>query len=183
MLASLRAVPLSLLCILGWGCSALNLQKPTAAVTGMSVQGVTAQGFTMNFNVNLTNPNSVALPLAAADYKLGVSGQNLLDGKAKPEGSLPANGTRAVALPVTVTFENLLVAEKAIASGGGNVPYDLAGGLTFDTGTPLLGQLRVPLSYSGTLALRDILKDPKALFGSDAAKKLAGMVLGRFLGK
>ena len=149
----------------------------------MSIQGVSAQGFTMNFDVNVTNPNSMALPLAAADYKLGVSGANLLDGKVKPEGSLPANGSRMIGLPVTVTFENLLVAEKAIQTGGGNIPYDLSGGLSFDTGTPLLGQLRVPLSYSGTLALRDILKDPKALFGSDAAKKLAGMVLGRFLGK
>ena len=170
------------LCTLGLGCAALNVQKPTANVTGMSLQGVTAQGFIMNFAVSVTNPNSIALPLAAADYKLGVGGANLLDGNAKPEGSLPANGSRAIALPVTVTFENLLVAEKAIQAGGGNIPYDLSGGLTFDTGTPLLGQLRVPLTYNGTLSLREILKDPKALFGSDAAKKLAALVMGRFFG-
>ena len=137
----------------------------------------------MNFDVNVTNPNSGALPLTTADYKLGVSGANLLDGKVKPEGSLPANGSRAIALPVTVTFENLLGAEKAIQAGGGNIPYDLSGGLSFDTGTPLLAQLRVPLSYSGTLSLREILKNPKALLGSDAAKKLAAMVMGHFLGR
>jgi LEA14-like dessication related protein len=148
----------------------------------MSVQGVNAQGFTMNFDVNVSNPNSVELPLASADYKLGTSGVNLLDGKAKPEGTLPAGGARTVALPVMVTFENLLAAEKAIQSGGGNVPYDLAGDLTFDTGTPLIGQLRVPLSYSGTLSLRDILKDPKALFGSEAAKRLAAIVLSHLPG-
>ena len=71
-----------------------------------------------------------ALPLAAADYKLGLGGVNVLDGKAKPAGSVPANGSRSVTLPVSVTYENLLSAEQAIRAGGGDVPYDLDGGLS-----------------------------------------------------
>ena len=183
MLNICRSLFIVSLCSMGLGCSALNIQKPTAAVTGMAVQGVTAEGFTMNFDVSVNNPNSIALPLADADYKLGVSGTNLLGGKAKPEGSLPARGSLAIPLAVTVTFENLLLAENAIQKGAGTIPYDLAGGLTFDTGTPMLGRIRVPLSYSGTLQLKEILKDPKVLFGSPAAKKLASMVLGNFFGK
>lgn len=179
---TLRATLPLLVLALFTGCSSLNLQKPTARVNGMSVGEVTAQGFTMNFAVAVTNPNSVTLPLAAADYELGVGGTKLLDGKTKPQASLAGGESRSITLPVAVTFENLLAAERAIASGGGNIPYDLSAGLTFDTGLPVLGQMRVPVTYKGTLALRDILQNPKALLGSDAAKRLAKLLLGTFLG-
>src|SRR5690242_12362665 len=98
----IRALFLFALSFASVGCSGLNLQKPTAAITGMNVKGVDANGFTMNFDVDIKNPNSVALPLAAADYKLGLAGANVINGKAKPEGSIPPNGSKSVTLPVTL---------------------------------------------------------------------------------
>ena len=71
----------------------------------------------------------------------------------------------------------------AIRDSGGNVPYDLQAGLSFDTGTPLVGKVRVPVRHSGTLPLRRILSDPEALLRSPAAKRLAGVVLGHFFGR
>src|SRR5678815_993261 len=151
-------------CVVAPGCSSLaNLQRPSASVTGMNLGDANERGFTMNFDVDLSNPNSVALPLAAADYKLGLGGVSVLDGKAKPAGSIPANGRRSVTLPVSVTYENLLSAEQAIRASGGDIPYDLDGGLSFDTGNPFGGALRVPLRHSGTLLLRQVLNDPQAL--------------------
>ena len=170
-------------CFLGGGCAALNVQKPTAAVTGMAVRGVDADGFTLDFAVDVTNPNGFALPVSAADYQLGIGGVAVLDGEASPDRSIPARGTLGVTLPVTVGFENLLKAEQAIRDSGGNVPYDLAGGLSFDTGSPLTGKVRVPLRYSGTLPLKRILSDPEALLRNPAAQRLAASVLGRFFGR
>ena len=43
------------------GCSALNVKPPTGNITNMAVQDVNESGFTMNFNVDLANPNSIAL--------------------------------------------------------------------------------------------------------------------------
>jgi LEA14-like dessication related protein len=161
----------------------LNVQKPTAAVTGMAVKGVDANGFTMNFSVDLKNPNTMALPLTAADYKLGLAGMNVLDGKAKPEGSIPAGGSKSIVLPVTMTYENLLAAEQGIIKSGGNVPYVLDGGLSLNTGTPLLGNIRVPLQYNGTLPLKEILNDPQAVMQNPAAQKLAKELLGSFFSR
>ena len=86
-------------------------------------------------------------------------------------------------MPVTVAFEDLLRAEQAIKAGGGDVPYDLSGGLSFDTGNPLTGSVRVPLRHSGTLPLRHVLSDPEALLRSEAARRLAAEVLGGVLGQ
>ncbi len=166
------------------GCSTLGIKEPTATFNAMNVANVTPQGFTMNFDMSLNNPNSMELPLSNADYKLGVGGVNILEGKAKPTGSLPANGSLPLTLPVTVTFENLLAAEKALAKGGAEIPYSFDGGLEVGGGQMLLGQSkRIPLKYSGTLNLRDILKDPQVLMQSEAAKKLAQRVLGGFLSR
>ena len=171
-------------CVSALGCSSLTgLQRPTASVTGMTLGEVDARGFTMNFDVDLDNPNGVALPLAAADYELGLGGVGVLDGRASPGGTLPARGSRSVTVPVAVAFENLLAAEQAIRDSGGNVPYDLAGGLSFETGNPLVGSLRVPLRHRGTLPLRRVLSDPQALLQSEAARRLAAEVLGRFFGR
>lgn len=169
-----------LICLIT-GCSTLGLQTPTASVTAMSLQDIDAQGLTMNFEVDLKNPNAVALPLANADYALDLGGVKVLSGKAVPQGSLPANGSTAITLPVRLTYDNLFAAEQAIAKGGGDVPYALDGGLSFSTGNALFGTVRAPLRYSGTLQLRPVLSDPKLWLQSDAARKLAQKVLGGIL--
>lgn len=173
-----RILAMLFVTICGVGCSALKLQNPTAAVTGMAVRGVDANGFTMNFDVQLQNPNSVALPLAGADYKLALSGTDVVQGKASPSGSIPANGSTTVTLPVMLTYENLLTAEQGIVKSGGDVPYAFDGGLSFDTGTPIIGVLHVPVRYSGTLPLRDVLNNPQALLQNPAAQRLAKQLVG-----
>ena len=169
-------------CLLCVGCSSLNLQKPTASVTGMAVQSVDASGFTMNFGVDLKNPNTVSLPLSAADYKLGLGGVNVIQGNAKPDGEIPAGGTRSITLPVTLTYDSLLAAEQAIVKSGGNVPYALDGGLSVATGNPLIGDLRVPLQYNGVLALKDIVNNPQAIMQNSSAQRLARELIGHFFG-
>ena len=144
----------------------------------MNVMGADASGFTMNFDVDINNPNSITLPLTASDYKLALAGAKVAQGKTSPGGSVPAKGSKTVTLPVSVTYENLLAAEQGIVKSGGNVPYALDAGLSIDTGAPLLGKLRVPLQYNGTLPLRDIVNNPQAIAQNPAARKLAAELIG-----
>jgi LEA14-like dessication related protein len=132
----------------------------------------------MNFDVALKNPNSIAVPLTAAQYNLGLAGVNVVEGKAKPQSSIPAGGSTSVALPVTLTYENLLASEQSIVKSGGNVPYTLDGALSFNTGMPMLGDVQVPLQYSGTLPLKEILNNPQIIMQNAAAQKLATQLIG-----
>src|SRR4051812_13636098 len=128
----LRFAAILPLCLFAIGCA--SLQRPSALVKGMNLGDVNAKGFTMNFDIDLKNPNSVAMPLTNADYKLGLGGINVLEGKAKPAGSIPAGGETSVTLPVMLTYENLFAAEEAIRKGGGDVPYNFDGGLQLSGG-------------------------------------------------
>lgn len=174
----MRILSIVLLSFIGFGCSSMSLDKPTASIKGMSIADVNTTGFTMNFDVSVANPNTVELPLSNADYKIALGGVKVVDGKAKSSGVIPAKGSHSVAVPVTLTYENLLAAKSAIVKSGGNIEYALDGGLSVDTGAPFLGSLRVPLTYSGTLPLRDILKDPMIVLKSPAAQKIAKEIFG-----
>ena len=173
-----RHLLFSLVCLLTAGC-ATQVQKPTASVTNMTVGEVTPQGFTMNFEVDVENPNPMALPVADVDYKLRLVGRDFLDGNADPDASIPARGSMPVVLPVRVTFENLLAISDGIRRSGGDVPFELDAGLEFGGGMPLLSEpVRVPVRYSGTLPVRQLLKDPAVLLRSSAARDLAEQLIG-----
>lgn len=178
-LASPSVLLLSLLLLpLASGCAAV--EKPTATFRGMDVADITPQGFTMNVDLDVHNPNSVALPLTDADYTLSLGGVNVVENsKIHPDARIPANGTGSVTIPIPVSFENLLAAGKGIRQGGGKVPWGIDAGLNFETGLPILGTQRVPLRHEGTLDVRELLtRNWGTILTSPAARELAQEVLG-----
>jgi len=165
-----------------------NVKQPTARFTEMNVADITSQGFTMAFDLEVHNPNAVALPISAADYKVNIGGVKVADGKATPAGTIPANGSIPVKVPVTMTYENLLAAEKAIVAAQGSVPFKLDGNLKFSGGasnalTDIMGGLSVPLKYEGVLDVTELVRNPQALMSSPAAKKLAAQLAGSMFGR
>src|SRR3954454_19931204 len=123
----MRKLPVALafvpLCLLSLACS--SVQKPTASLRSADVGAITAEGFTANFDLDVHNPNAFALPLTNADYGLSLGGVKVVKDTVKPEGSIPAGGSKPLSIPVRLSFQDLLKAEEAIRAGGGDVPYEL----------------------------------------------------------
>jgi LEA14-like dessication related protein len=162
------------LCLLSLACSAV--QQPTASLNSADIGAVTTDGFTVNFDLGVNNPNAFELPLTDADYALSLGGVRVIDDDVSPGGSIPAGGTGNVVVPVRLSFDSLLKAQRAITESGGDVPYAFEGALGFKSagGLAALGiPNRIPLRFSGTLPLRRLLADPQVLLNSPAARKLA----------
>lgn len=174
---ALLILPLWLLCT---GCS--SLQKPTAALRSASIADVTPDGLRLNFDVDVTNPNAVAIPLSGARYDLSLGRSKVLSGDVDSDITIPANGTDALTVPVNVTFEQLLAAEDVIRSSGGDIPYAFGGTLNFTANSGLPIPLKVPFQYKGELPLRKMLSDPAVLLQSPQARRLAQRVLGGMFG-
>lgn len=185
----MRLILLALLCSLTLGCKSLEglgVKNPTAVVHNMNVRDIGAEGFTMDFDIEVDNPNGFALPLTNTDYRVALAGVDALSGDIAPNGSIPANGSARVTLPINVTYQQLLEVGEALASSNGKVPYRFNADLALDSGAAgslgtLTRDLKVPLEYEGTLDLAALLRDPDALT-SPAARELARQVLGRLLG-
>ncbi len=139
--------PLLLLCLLlASGCGMMD--EPTARLVGVGLDDIGLDAATLRFDVEVANPYPVSLPLAKLDYTLASSGAQFLSGEAPLEGVVPARGTRTVALPVRLSYVELLKAVSGLRPGA-VVPYDAALGLSVDA--PVAGLLRLPLRRTGEL--------------------------------
>jgi LEA14-like dessication related protein len=173
--SSATAVLLGLALVAG-GCG--MVERPSARVSGVSLDSVDAESLTLRFAVDVTNPYPAPLPLADLDYSLASKGAKFLDGNAPVQGAVPAGGTKTVCLPARVTFRKLLTAVSG-AGPGQVVPYEAAIGLSVDA--PVVGALRLPLSKSGELpvpappgaCLRDVQWDELSITRAAGVVKLA----------
>jgi len=163
------------------GCA--SVQKPTAIIKGADITGLTADGFTVGVNLDVTNPNDVVIPLSGARYSVRVANVKLFEGVASPSAAIPAKGSAPVTLPIVFNFKDLLQAKEAIYKSEGNLNYDLKGALEFDDGSPLaMLTAKVPLEYAGSVDLKELLKDPQILLKSEAARELAKKLMGSLFG-
>lgn len=170
---------LTCLLLIAGGCS--SVQRPEATYRSADVRAASRDGVQLEFGIDVRNPNSFSLPISGANYKLGLGGVPVLNDTAKPSASIPGHGSLPVMIPVSLSFEKVLSAERALANSGGKVPYDFSGELQFSAG-PLkaLGQsIKVPIQFSGTLDFRKVLEDPMSLVNSPAGKRVLELMLGK----
>jgi len=146
------AATLSCLLICG-GCESVQsvidqMDKPTAKVEGVNISKLNVDAAELVFDVRISNPYPVALPLVNADYRLTSASKQLLAGKADIAGSIPAKGSEAVKLPVGVVFQDLLTAGKGVRLGD-VVPYEAL--MTLSVDVPGGQRVNLPVRKEGEL--------------------------------
>lgn len=122
--------------------------QPTGEVKGVKLSGLDLRGIDLLFDVEVDNPNPVAISLDGLDYDLKLLNRSFLKGQQSMGMSLAADGKSQVKLPVRMEFEHLLKHYSELSKRD-DVPYQLDLGLGIDV--PLLGRVRLPMSYQGRL--------------------------------
>ncbi|MCG8038721.1 MAG: LEA type 2 family protein [Candidatus Thiodiazotropha taylori] len=150
-----QSILLLFMILLFQGCSSLqqaeqlmNGIQPTGEVKGVKLSGLDLKGIDLLFDVEVDNPNPVAISLDGLDYDLKLLNRSFLKGQQSMGMSLAADGKSQVKLPVRMEFERLLQHYSELSKRD-DVPYQLDLGLGIDV--PLLGRVRLPMSYQGRL--------------------------------
>jgi len=149
-----RALMLALpLLILAPGCETLDkvlkgVDGPQASLTSATLSDLDTESVTLDFDIDVTNPYAVPLPLASISYDLASRGTPFLTGAAPLSGSVPARGTKTITLPARVRFSDLLSALSGVRPGQ-VVPYDA--GLKLSVDAPGVGPIELPLRQRGEL--------------------------------
>ncbi|MCG8487438.1 MAG: LEA type 2 family protein [Chromatiales bacterium] len=150
-----QTIILLFLIMLFQGCSSLQQAEqlmsgiqPTGEVKGVKLSGLDLRGIDLLFDVEVDNPNPVAISLDGLDYDLKLLDRSFLKGQQSMGMSLAADGKSQVKLPVRMEFEQLLKHYSDLSKRD-EVPYQLDLGLGVDV--PLLGRVRLPVSYQGRL--------------------------------
>lgn len=152
-----RLLPLLIpLLLLLNGCAPLELrqalegQKPTMELQQARLTGLNFDHLNMAFDLQIDNPNPVAISLAGLDYQLKLAGKPFLRGDQPRRLRINANASSHITLPLDIAFASLYQEIRQL-KGKDTVPYTMALGLKIDV--PLLGQMRYPLKVAGTLPL------------------------------
>lgn len=139
------------------GCSSMEkafagAQKPGVTVKGVRLADLALDSATLNFDVDVSNPYSVPLPLTDVAYSLA-SGKTapFLTGSANLAGTIPAGGAKTFTVPAKVSFASLMSTVSGVRPGA-VVPYDAK--LDFSVDVPNVpgvtpGKLSLPVSKSG----------------------------------
>ena len=122
--------------------------KPTARITAVKFQELSLTKVDLVFDVEVTNPYGVSLPLLDLSYSIGSSGQKVLAGGVKPSTALPANGSTVIQVPTSISFVSLMSIVKTIRPGQ-VVPY--RADFTVGVDAPVIGAVSIPLTHEGEI--------------------------------
>jgi LEA14-like dessication related protein len=124
-----------------------GLDKPSAAVAGARIVDLNLDSATLEFDVDVSNPYSFALPVAQLDYGIRSGDQTLLTGETAGSTTIPAGGVQRLPLRAKLPFQQVLGILSGIAPGA-VVPYDADLGIRLNV--PGGDSLRLPVSKSGS---------------------------------
>ncbi|MGO2356466.1 MAG: LEA type 2 family protein [Marinomonas foliarum] len=149
-----RFIGIALIVLLS-GCSALkdtmDVRKPTASVTDVSVKSVSTKSMTLLVEVKVNNPNSFDLETAGIDLDLLLNEHKVVKiNQPDVSLSLPAKGSNSLSLPVTLMFDQILESIGELPDKGG-LKYVVKGAVAINL--PVLGDFDVPVDYSGALSM------------------------------
>ncbi len=141
------------------GCKTLDsllagAPKPSASLKDVRFDSLSWDKLALKFDVEVTNPYSLPLPLVNMDYGLSGGASQFLSGKANfKDTTIPANGSQTVTLPAEVNLAEVINFVKGVRPGSA-MPYSANLNLSVDA--PQLGPITLPLSRKGELKVPSI---------------------------
>lgn len=155
MRISFKSLAALIFAVLLSGCETIQTvvetaPKPSARIVGANLRNLTFEKVDLVFDVEVSNPYSVGLPLAGLAYSISSGERAIVRGNVKPTGSIPARGSQIIQLPAIVNFAAVTKTLGGVRPGS-VLPY--RADLTLSVNAPVLGPLDLPLSDSGELPI------------------------------
>ena len=104
-------------------------------------------GAVLRADFDVTNPNSIAIPIKAVDWEVSIGGAEPFRGRAEVDTTIPAYGSAPLAVDVELSAVTAVTTIKAIS--GGARDYRIGGVIHF--ATPI-GQISMTFQEEGTIS-------------------------------
>ena len=129
-------------------CASLNklVSPPSVKVDAVKIASLSFDDITLNFDLNIANPNPFGVQLNGYDYSIAIAGQNFLTGQESRVINIAGSGASLVAIPLTINFQklySLIQSTQALDS----LSYQLQGHLQPGG---LLAGFNIPFSTKGS---------------------------------
>lgn len=132
-------------------CTALkdfaSIQKPKLSVSDVQISDVSLQDLELTFDVDVDNPNSVAINVASYDFDFLIDNNSFVKGSQPLSTEIKSSAKSTVQIPIRFTFQELYQTFESIRDKdetGFNLDAIIGVNL------PVLGFTEVPIKKSGT---------------------------------
>lgn len=137
------------------GCETLedalrSAPKPTVNIVGAEVRNLSLKGLDLVFDVEITNPYGVSLPLVNLDYAVDSGERQLLQGSINTSATVPANGSSVLKVPARIEYADILQTLTSVKPGS-ELPYHAEINIAVDA--PLIGAINFRLKHEGEIPI------------------------------
>lgn|GEM_PF-780742 len=131
------------------GCAGMEklLQAPTVSVAGVALRDLSFEAVTLDFDIQVDNPNAFGVSLSKLDYSFILENNQLFSGVQDQSMVIAAEQKNHLHFPLTLKFKELASLVKSLKDLD-TLNYHFAGHITPGG---LLSSLTVPFSKKGTL--------------------------------
>ncbi|KAI0510692.1 hypothetical protein KFK09_011301 [Dendrobium nobile] len=127
---------------------AIGFGKPTADVKGVHIPSINLHKAEIVFDVLVSNPNPIPIPLIDINYLIESDGRKLVSGLIPDAGTIHAHGSETVKIPVVLIYDDIKNTYDDIKPGS-IIPYTVKVDLIVDV--PIIGRLTIPLEKKGEI--------------------------------
>jgi len=127
-----------------------SLTKPSASIAGVHFEDLDMEAISLLFDVDVSNPYQVAIPVLGLNYDISSGDRGILSGALEPSESIPAGGSSRLAVPARIKFSDVLSVLSGVKPGQ-VIPYAADLGLQLDV--PGGENYSIPLGTSGELPI------------------------------
>jgi len=165
----LVATAAMLLAALAGACKSLDdalepLPKPDARVIGADVRNLSVDGLDLVFDIEISNPYGVRLPVVDLNYTVGSGELQLLQGAVTTLATVPANGSSVIRVPARVDFDAVIQTLSYVRPGS-ILPYHAE--ITIAVDAPFIGAINLPLKHEGEIPVPAVPEISLASFDID----------------
>ena len=130
------------------------LQLPVISFQGISRRSLGLNRFEFDVIWEVVNNNSFGFGIFEFNCEVMVNNILWTQGRIENPPRIAANGRTLIPINVVITTPAVVQGLLPILSGGGNVNYTAIGNMSFLPDFPDLGNLNIPLDFSGSTRIR-----------------------------
>lgn len=127
-------------------------KMPQISVTGFEVASMGLSGANLAVGVKVKNPNGFDINMQEMVSVLKVNGVAWLDGSVPNRITVKSKQAETIRLPVRLDYLTVGSNVMQLLQGSSPLSYQFSGGVTLDTGLPMLKNLRIPYDVSGKMS-------------------------------
>ncbi len=128
---------------------------PKLSFGSLKLDKLNLTGADLKLSLKLNNPNIFSMILSKMQYDFKLNGQNIISGLTEKTMQVNEKGEGMIEIPVSVDFITAGRSVYKILNGDRALDYQLGGNLDLATSLPILGNVNLPFSLSGST---DIIK-------------------------